>query len=363
MRVTQIMVAKEFGGAERSFVDTATALAERGHLVQAICHPEFPNLSLLEGRANIQLDLIHVGGSWDWRAVRLITHAIQSFDSAIVHAHMARAAWLGGQAAHRAGIPCVAKLHNYAKLSYYRHVDHFVATTPDQANYLRQHRIADERFSVIPNFSRIKPVVSIPQRSGSEIVFVTCGRLVTEKAIDTLIAAFAGLRRGGVSAKLIIGGDGPLKDELQQLGRRSGVDEHIEWAGWVSDVEAFLARGDVFVLSSRSESFGIVLLEAMARGIPIITTRTKGPPQVIGENEAWFVDPDDVSALATAMRDAADNASERQTRARAALKLYRHKYFESAVVPRLESLYEQVIQSHAPAVPAWRMPSFLRRAA
>ncbi len=363
MRVTQIMVAKEFGGAERSFVDTATALAERGHQVQAVCHPQFPNLSLLEGRANIQLELIHVGGSWDWRAVRLITHAIQSFDSAIVHAHMARAAWLGGQAAHRAGVPCVAKLHNYAKLSYYRHVDHFVATTPDQLRYLRQNGIAPERVSVIPNFSRIKPVASIPDRASAETVFITCGRLVTEKAIDTLIAAFADLRRSGVNGKLVIGGDGPLKDELQQLGRRSGVDEHIEWPGWVSDVEAFLARGDVFVLSSRSESFGIVLLEAMARGIPIITTRTKGPPQVLGENEAWFVDPDDVSGLAIAMRDAAGNNSLRQTRACAALKLYRNKYFESAVVPRLEALYEQVILSHAPARRLWPWSGFQRRAA
>jgi glycosyltransferase involved in cell wall biosynthesis len=362
MPITQIMVAKEFGGAERSFVDTATALAERGHQVQAICHPQFPNVSLLEGRANIQLEPIHVGGSWDWRAVRQITRAIKTFGSDIVHAHMARAALLGGKAARRAGIPCVAKLHNYAKLGYYRHVDHFVATTPDQANYLLRHRIADERISVIPNFSRIKPVDSIPRRPCDEIVFVTCGRLVVEKAIDTLITAFAKVRRCALNARLIIGGDGPLKQDLMHLARTLGVENRIEWAGWVSDVEAFVSRGDVFVLSSRSESFGIVLLEAMARGVPIIATRTKGPPQVIGEDAAWFVEPDDPGALADAMQSAANNSLERHKKASAALQLYRERYFESAVVPRLEKLYEQMIRSRTLiTLRPWRIS--LRRAA
>lgn len=363
MRVTQIMVAKEFGGAERSFVDTALALAERGHQVQAICHPLFPGMDLITGKPNVQVDRVNVRGWWDWRSVRRMAQLLTSFGSQVVHTQMARAAWLGGKAARRVSIPVIAKLHNYANLAYYRHVDHFVATTPDQHAYLRREGIADERISVIPNFSRIAPVDRPQVRSGDDIVFVTLGRLVPEKAIDVLIASLAEVRRGGIPARLIVGGDGPLKDELMQHAQRQGVHDHIEWAGWVNDVESFLSRGDVFVLPSRSESFGIVLLEAMARGVPIITTKTKGPSQVVSEKEAWLVTPDDAAALTTALREAASEVSMVSAKANAALALYHHKYFESAVVPRLESLYQHAIATHTSGARHWRSTGIRRSAA
>ena len=59
MRISQIMLAKGFGGAERSFVDTALALAERGHQVQAICHKEFSKIGLLQNIDNIQVETVN----------------------------------------------------------------------------------------------------------------------------------------------------------------------------------------------------------------------------------------------------------------------------------------------------------------
>jgi hypothetical protein len=83
MRITQIMLGKGFGGAERSFVDTALALAARGHEVQAICHRKFIKRNLLENVPGLRLDSIKAGGELDVMAPRRIAKLIRAFNPEI----------------------------------------------------------------------------------------------------------------------------------------------------------------------------------------------------------------------------------------------------------------------------------------
>ena len=103
------MLAKGFGGAERSFVDTALALADRGHQVQAICNEQFSKMELLKDIDGIQLETVNAGSEWDFITPRKIAAKLRTFRSEIVHTQLKRAAWHGGRAGKIAGIPVVAK--------------------------------------------------------------------------------------------------------------------------------------------------------------------------------------------------------------------------------------------------------------
>ena len=79
MRICQVMIGAGFGGAERSFVDTALAMADRGHAVQAVCHRDFVKREWLEAHENIRVSPVHVRGAWDLAGARRMQRALDEF--------------------------------------------------------------------------------------------------------------------------------------------------------------------------------------------------------------------------------------------------------------------------------------------
>ncbi|VGO20982.1 glycosyltransferase [Pontiella sulfatireligans] len=342
MKITQIMLGKGFGGAERSFVDTALALAARGHEVQAICHRDFVKRGLLENVPGLTLETIKAGGEYDFMAPRRIANLIRAFEPSIVHTQLKRAAWHGGRGAHRAGVPVVSKLHNYVKLERYRYVHTLIGTTEDQRRHALKLNWPEDRVTVIPNFSRVPPVAEARTPEARPLRLLTYGRCVHKKGFDVLLQALKKLIDGGVEAELLIGGSGPELDALQALSVKLGLAGRVNLGVWIDDVGQALDEADVFVLPSRDEPFGIVMLEAMARGLPIVTTRTQGPVQVLTDETAYFADIDSVETLVAGLRQAAAHPEDARQKAAAALELYRTTYHEDAVLPRFEALYESV---------------------
>lgn len=336
------MLGKGFGGAERSFVDTALALAARGHEVQAICHCKFVKRGLLEKVPGLTLETIKAGGEFDFITPRRIAKLIRKFEPQIVHTQLKRAAWHGGRGASMAGVPVVSKLHNYVKLERYRYVHTLIGTTEDQRQHALKLNWPEERVTVIPNFSRVVPVDVARVPNSRPLRLLTYGRYVHKKGFDVLLQSLKQLIDGGIEATLTIGGSGPEAEALATQAQELGVVDHVELGVWIDDVSEALDRADVFVLPSRDEPFGIVMLEAMARGLPIVTTRTQGPVQVLNDELAYFADIDSVESLTQGLRRVAENPAEAQQKAETALELYRTAYFEDAVLPRFEALYESV---------------------
>lgn len=339
MRITQIMLSRSFGGAERSFVDTSIALAERGHRVQAICHRNFSHRHLLENIPNLQLQTIWSGGEWCFVTPYRIAFLIRRFRAEMVHTQLKRAAWHGGRGAYIAGVPVVSKLHNYVKLKRYRYVHTLIGTTRDQRKHVLALGWPEDRVTVIPNFSRITPVDTVHRPGSHPLRLLTYGRYVYKKGFDVLLQAFQLLIKAGVDAVLTIGGSGPEATRLVALAKELGISDHVCMGEWIDDVAKELDCTDVFVLPSRDEPFGIVMLEAMARGVPIVTTRTQGPSQVLTDQTAYFVQIDSVEALFLALQSAINHPEDTQARAGGALELYRTTYYVDAVLPKLEALY------------------------
>ncbi len=345
MRITQIMLSRGFGGAERSFVDMALALAARGHEVQAICRAGFSKKHLLENIPHLHLETIRVGGEQDFLMPGRIASLIEKFGSEVLHTQLKRAAWHGGRAAHREGIPVVSKLHNYVTLHRYKYVHTLVATTEDQHQYALNKGWPVDRVRVIPNFSRVSPVEQVRARTDAPIRIISYGRLVHKKGFDLLLKAFRAVLDSGVQAELILGGDGLDRAKLRGLCEKLALDESVRFVGWIDDVQKALDRADLFVLPSRDEPFGIVMLEAMARGVPIVSTRSQGPSQVLSEKTAFFADIDSAEALTAALLAALENPERADRKAAAALELYRSTYHENAVLPQMEELYRTLVEA------------------
>lgn len=133
-------------------------------------------------------------------------------------------------------------------------------------------------------------------------VFLAVGRFTDQKGFDDLLRAFAGVLEQR-EARLIILGRGPQQDMLEKLAMELDVSEHVDFAGFQPNPLAYMARCDVFVLSSRWEGFGIVLAEAMAANAKVVSTDCRsGPSEILLQGRcAPLVPVGDIKALSAAM--------------------------------------------------------------
>jgi glycosyltransferase involved in cell wall biosynthesis len=161
--------------------------------------------------------------------------------------------------------------------------------------------------AVVENFAPLsliapRPAMAEPPHIG------TLGRLHAEKGFDVLLQAAARLRDAGRDFRLSIAGEGPAAGELKALADRLGLSDRADFPGWVTPPEALLGGLDLFVCSSRTESFGLVVIEAMAAGAPVVATDIEGPRVLLGEGRyGRLVQPEAPEALAAAMAAALDD--------------------------------------------------------
>lgn len=334
------MLARKFGGAERLFVDFCIALAESGEDVQAICLAGSDSASLLKDHDSIKLATIKVLGSWDMFASGKIAALLKEHGSQVVQAHLARGALLAGRACAQLGLPLVVTTHNYIDPKYYRHVSMLVPPTRAQADYYLGKGIPEERISLIRHFSPLEKAVNVRRGTDKHLRFVAVGRLVHKKGFHVLLESFARLaEKQGERISLDIGGAGPEEASLKQMIARLGLQDRVRLVGWIDDVAAFLQTGDVFVLPSLDEPFGIVVIEAMASGVAIVSTTSQGPSETLDQDTAWLSEVNDVESLAQAMQQASGSAEQRHQKALKAQEVFGARYSKEAIIPQFMKLY------------------------
>ncbi len=146
----------------------------------------------------------------------------------------------------------------------------------------------------------IEPIGDAPQ-------LLSVGRLSPEKGQGVLIEAVAHLVETGRDIRLVVVGDGPIRNELESLIAKHRLERHVHLAGWASgeQVRERLNASRALVLSSFAEGLPVVLLEALAMGRPAVATQVSGIPEVIEPGETgWLVPAGDAAALAEAMGEA-----------------------------------------------------------
>ncbi len=266
--------------------------------------------------------------------------------------------------------PWVAFHHGYTttdlKMRAYNRFDRWSLPAADRLvtvceafarDLARSTGVALEKISVQHNPVRPKAwvadddVQALKSRLGianDERIVLTVGRLSREKAQIDLLAAYKLLQdtNPGVASKLIIVGDGPERSRLEATVDAHGLAKRVIFTGQISDVQAFYAAADVFVLPSHSEGSPNVLLEAMAAGLPIVATAVGGVPEVVSHDESALLVPakePDALAAAIARVLTEQNLAARLTTNSAALVAER--FTPERYVRALVEIYRRVIEA------------------
>jgi glycosyltransferase involved in cell wall biosynthesis len=173
----------------------------------------------------------------------------------------------------------------------------------------------------------------------TEKLVLYAGRLSPEKGVDFLIQSCALLNRS-TQAKLLIAGDGPERERLQEVARTAGLADRILWYGSIDNVLPYLQASDVFVMPSQFEGLSNALLEAMACELPVIATDVTGNNELItnGDNGV-LVAYGDEAALAAAMRAVLENPRMGRELASHAHDYVRQHHSLDDVITRYEALY------------------------
>ncbi len=169
------------------------------------------------------------------------------------------------------------------------------------------------------------------------------GRVAFEKNIDFLLRMFARLRARRPDALFVIAGEGPALPHLQRLARELGIQSQVRFIGYLdrrSELPDCYAAGDAFVFASRTETQGLVLLEAMAQGTPVVSIAELGTRSILTAESGAFVVPEEEDAFAAAVFDALALASEAPRRRK--LRAHAESWASLAMARRLVSFYERV---------------------
>ncbi len=313
LKILHIDPERKWGGGEAQVLGLINCLAAKGHENELLAHPNGRLFSQCQ-KLEIVCRPIVIRNDLDWRCIPALRRLIRTGEYDIVHLHTKRAhtlaLWL--PRFHSRPRYLVTRRMDYPESNnwythclYNRRVDGVVAISQKIAELLRAAGVTREKIWVIA--SGIEPQRFMAARpttvkSAGELVIGSVGVLEERKGHGYLLEAAGKLKRQGSSVTIRIAGDGLLRQSLQRDAIRLGLQDDIQFCGFVSDTAAFLADVDVFVMPSLFEGLGVAALEAMAAGRPVIATRVGGLAESIVDGVTGIlVAPRDAEALAVAI--------------------------------------------------------------
>ena len=197
------------------------------------------------------------------------------------------------------------------------------------------------RFTAPPDPHRVAEL-----RGGALRVVGTVGRLAPQKALHVLLDATPALLEVEPRTRVLIAGDGPLRPVLEAQSRRLGIAHTVTFTGYHADVEVAYAAMDVFVLPSLYEGFGLVLVEAMACGVPVVASEAVGIVDLIRDGHTGLLVPiGDSEALSSRLLRLLANQDLAQRLRLAGRELVHTEHGRLAVARRVESLYLELARS------------------
>jgi glycosyltransferase involved in cell wall biosynthesis len=191
---------------------------------------------------------------------------------------------------------------------------------------------------------------------GDAFMILSTGRLAEQKGLEYLIRAAALLRQDLPAARIVLAGDGPLRDKLGKLVSSLGLEDTVALLGRRSDVGDLLAASDLVVLPSLWEGLSISLLEAMAAGKPVVTTSIGSNREVTNDGEAAvLVRPKDAASLAAAISSLAADGSRLQELGRKGQQVQRERYSLQRMLDAYMGEYDRLLRRESVHASAHRV--------
>ncbi|MEQ1884652.1 MAG: glycosyltransferase [Bryobacteraceae bacterium] len=377
MRLLQL-IESAATGAGRHVLELSEGLARQGHEVHLLysplrCDEVFANgIRRLAAHPNVRAVSFAMRknpGISDYAAARALRKYVRGhgpFD--VIHCHSTKAGWLGRAAlmgkskivftphlffhadASRGAIARV--LGARAESSFAHASEKIIAVSQAEFDEARRIGIPAEKLVLIPNGVAIPEFIDDVERNrlraewgvaADDVCVAFVGRFTEMKAPDVLLKAFAVVRRDRwLPGKLVMIGDGPLGASLKELARQLSIEEDVLWLG-ARDARSLLCAVDALALTSVSEGHPLVVLEAMAHGVPVVATAVGGIAGTVRDQITGFVAPiGDVDMIAHHLKALAADVELRRSMGRAS-RLAAKEFSADRMVDRTAELYTQLI--------------------
>lgn len=368
-RALHVINGRFFGGGHRSTLLLMDALERSGGAQTKLCTLGEGGDLPLQGRQPV---VVSFDGRYNdprvlWSAARQLRELVQEHDPDILHTHGVDADLIGALAVRRCRARHVSHLRITPPLGRQeswkarvrrrllryltaREETWFIAVSEAVRQQMAEYYgFPVERIVTVQNgvdlseFNGEKaPSVN---RSGGPLVIGAAGRLEAMKGFEHLIAAAGKMREQGIEFVLRIAGSGSKQSDLERAANSLGIGGHVRFAGQVRNMPAFYNSVDVFVLPSVStEGLPLVVLEAMAMGLPVVATCLAGAPEVIEDDvNGLLVPPGNPGALAQALSGLAVDRERCKRLARSGEAHVREKFTIERVAAEVTRVYQTVL--------------------
>jgi glycosyltransferase involved in cell wall biosynthesis len=366
-RALHVINGEHYSGAERVQDLLARQLPQFGYEVGFACVKpvRFP-----VARESIRAPLFEVpmAGRFDFGVVNKLVRLIRDDDYQLVHAHTPRTALVGRLAARKAKVPFIYHVHSPAGRDSTRRflnalnslvewhtvhgADRLVTVSPSLEQYMIARGFPAERVVCVPN--GVPSALGVADRTPPTGTWTigTVALFRPRKGIEILLEALASLRSWGVDVRLrAVGGFETLAYETAILtqAERLGLRDAIEWVGFTREINAELTKMDLFVLPSLfGEGLPMVVLEAMAAGVPVVASHVEGVPEAIAHRETGLlVEPASVSQLAAAIQEFVNGELDYALFSQRGRERHRARFSDVAMAKNLAEVYRDVLAENA----------------
>lgn len=235
---------------------------------------------------------------------------------------------------------------------YMQKCQHIIIPSESLRDTLVREYGLQKHYTVIPTGTEIEPFLnadgkSLRQEKGwqDDTVLISVGRLAPEKNWDTLLRAFAKVSAQHLDLRLVLIGDGPARDSLQALASELGIAERVTFTGGLpfDEIPRYLKAADLFGFASVTETQGLVTIEAMAAGLPIVAVDGSGTRDIVEQGKEGYLVDNDPDALAKGIDNMLSDPHRMKRFSNHALK--KAKTFDvQALGKQLVDVYEQAIE-------------------
>jgi glycosyltransferase involved in cell wall biosynthesis len=367
VRILFLSTSMGMGGADQQLLSAALRLRSRGHEILIVSLTPLGPMGLEARSLGLRTESLEMArGVPDPRGLVKLVRLVRAWRPDVVHSHMVHANLMARVLRLLAPVPVlVSTIHNITEggallMAGYRVsnglVDHMTIISEAAAErFVRDHIVPRALLSVIPNgvnadeFREVPPGTRESVRQalgiGREFVWLAVGRFEIAKDYPNMVHAFAAMQGRDPNAVLLLVGRGSLQADTEALVRELKLEGGVRFLGVRRDVPELMCAADGYVMSSAWEGMPMVLLEAAAAGLPIVTTAVGGNREVVADGDTGFLAPPrDADALAGAMLRLVELPEvERRAMGDRGRERIRSRYSLDRVVERWEEVYRTIM--------------------
>lgn len=372
IRIVQLMASPFVGGPERQMLGLARTLPFEFETIflSFAEHGQATAFLDLCTHSGFQTGMLRANTPHLCAAVHEVAEQLRDLDADLLCCNGYKPDIVGWLAARRIGIPVVAVAHGWTavttKVRLYetldrwllRRMDGTVCVSSAQAEQLRRAHVPADRLRVIHNAIAADASADVDPEYRQRLlelfpetpraVVGAAGRLSPEKGLEHLIDAAALCRQSDPGLGFVVFGDGPLRQALEQRIAARNLQAHFILAGFHDDWLRFVPHLSLLAMPSLTEGMPVVLLEALAAGLPAVASAVGGIPEVIDDGvNGFLVPPSDAPALARRLLQLAHSETLRTELARQGRQRVREQFSLSRQSEQYQELFEQLLDKRA----------------